>query len=158
MGRAASPNDLEVVNPATEEPCAVISLGTVADVDRAVAAARGAFQTYSQASVADRLGLLRALQEIYDRRYDEVAATISMEMGAPIDMSKRAKATAGKRHIATVIETLNASSGNSRTRRARPSSGWNRSASCAMITPWRWPINQITGAATPAPRPAAPRC
>ena len=128
----------------------MISLGAVADVDRAVAAARGAFQTYSQTSVADRLGLLRALQEIYDRRYDEVAATISMEMGAPIDMSKRAQAATGKRHIATVIETLErfewefANASGKTVVRLEPI------GVCAMITPWNWPINQITAKLMPA--------
>ena len=144
------PNDLEVINPATEEACAVISLGCAGDVDHAVTAARQAFDSYSQSSVAERLELLRALQAIYDRRYDDVAATISMEMGAPIDMSKRAQAATGKRHIATIITTLEgfewerANASGSTVVRLEPI------GVCAMITPWNWPMNQITAKLMPA--------
>ena len=146
----ATPDDLEVINPATEEPCAVISLGAAADVDRAVTAARAAFETFAQTSSADRLGLLRTLQEIYDRRYDELAATISLEMGAPIDMAKRAQAATGKRHIATIIDSLEhfewerANASGKTVVRLEPI------GVCAMITPWNWPINQITAKLMPA--------
>ncbi|MGH6859958.1 MAG: aldehyde dehydrogenase family protein, partial [Phyllobacterium sp.] len=88
-------NDLEVINPATEKPIAVISMGTAADVDRAVAAARKAFGTYGQTSIEERLELLEKLLAIYKRRYDEVARTITLELGAPITMSKEQQADVG---------------------------------------------------------------
>ena len=146
----AQAQDLEVINPANEEPFAVISLGGAADVDRAVGAARKAFGDYSQTSVGDRLALMRKLQAIYDRRYDEVAKTISMEMGAPIDMAMRAQAATGKRHIATMIDTLE------RFEWERPNASGTTVVRlepigvCAMITPWNWPINQITAKVMPA--------
>ena len=74
------PNDLEVINPATEKPVAWISLGTAADIDRAVAAAKKAFSSYSQTSADERIALLEKLLSIYKRRYDEMARTITLEV------------------------------------------------------------------------------
>ena len=88
-GRWVAPavaNDLEVINPSNEEPCAVISLGGQADTDAAVAAARAAFEGWSQTAKEERLALIERLADIYESRSDEMGAAISLEMGAPISM------------------------------------------------------------------------
>ena len=80
-------SDLDVINPSNESVCAVISLGSQADTDAAVAAARAAFPSWSVSTKADRIALLERLHAIYERRMDDMAEVISMEMGAPIDLS-----------------------------------------------------------------------
>jgi aldehyde dehydrogenase (NAD+) len=80
----ATPRTLDVINPATEEPIGQISLGSKADVDKAVAAARRAFETFSQTTKEQRLALLQKVVEVYQRRYGEFVETISLEMGAPL--------------------------------------------------------------------------
>jgi len=97
---------LELFNPATEETIAVISLGTAVDVDRAVAAAKAAFESYSETTVSDRLALLARVVEIYQSRMDEMAETISMEMGAPISLSRAAQAPAGLAHLLEIVKVL----------------------------------------------------
>jgi aldehyde dehydrogenase (NAD+) len=92
-------NDLAVINPADETAFATISLGSSADVDRAVAAARAAFAGWSQTSRDERLAKLESLATIYERRSDEMAKAISQEMGAPITLATRAQARAGLGHI-----------------------------------------------------------
>ena len=82
-----TPKTLEVLDPATEEPCATISLGTEADVDLAVAAAKAAFETFSQTSVEERVGMLERMAEIFQRRIGEIAEAIRLEMGAPIKLA-----------------------------------------------------------------------
>src|ERR1700759_4330551 len=93
------PSDCEVINPATEKPIAVISMGTAADIDRAVSAARAAFSTYSQTSLDERVGLLEKLLVIYNRRYNEVARTMTLELGAPITMCTEQQADVGVGHL-----------------------------------------------------------
>ena len=90
------PHDFEVINPADENPYAVISLGGEADLDKAVAAARAAFPAWSQTDHAERVALLEKLAEIYARRSDEMAEAISTEMGAPIKLATNAQAAASK--------------------------------------------------------------
>src|SRR5262249_10468268 len=99
-------HDFPVINPATEEPIATISLGTAADVDKAVAAARKAFETYSETSVAERLELLQKIIAAYQAHYDEMADTISQEMGAPAWLSKAAQAAAGMGHFFEMTKVL----------------------------------------------------
>ena len=98
--------DLAVENPATEESLATISLGAAGDVDLAVAAAKAAFPIYSQYSVEQRIVLMEKLLEVYMGRYDEMAAAISMEMGAPISFATAAQADCGRGHISTALEAL----------------------------------------------------
>ena len=98
--------DFEVINPSTEEPCAVISLGDQADTDRAVAAARAAFDGWMFTPKAERLALMEKLAAIYESRKGEMAEAISLEMGAPIDMALAAQAAAGSEHMADAINTL----------------------------------------------------
>ncbi len=136
------PNDLEVINPATEKPIAVISMGSAADIDRAVAAAKAAFPSYSQTSLAERIALLETLLSIYKRRYDEMARTITLELGAPITMSTEQQADVGVGHLQGFIDGLK----RLKTREVLPNGDVVRREPigvCGLITPWNWPINQI---------------
>jgi len=142
------PRTLDVINPATEEPVARISLGGEKDVDRAVAAARRAFDGFSQTSREERIALLRSVVEAYQKRYDELAETISLEMGAPFGLSKAAQAATGLGHLSQAIEVLGAYEfekpfGTTLVRRVPI-------GVCGFITPWNWPVNQIFCKVAPA--------
>ncbi|PRD41425.1 aldehyde dehydrogenase family protein [Phyllobacterium phragmitis] len=142
-------NDFEVINPATEKPLAVISMGTPADIDRAVAAAKKAFETYSRTSVEERLALLEKLLAIYRRRYDEMARTITLELGAPITMSTQQQADVGIGHLQGFIGALK----NVPMREELPNGDIvvrEPIGVCGLITPWNWPINQIALKVIPA--------
>ena len=95
----ATPRALDVINPATEEPFTRISIGSAADVDRAVAAARAAFPKFSQTSKADRIALLKRIIECYRARMNDIAQAVSAEMGAPIGMALDSQAAAGLAHL-----------------------------------------------------------
>ena len=97
---------VQVVNPATEEAMYEIALGSTADVDKAVVAARRAFETYSQTSREERVALLSKIIEIYKGRAKEIGAAISDEMGAPLPMAERLQAGAGLGHFASTLEIL----------------------------------------------------
>lgn len=143
------PNDLEVINPATEQPIAVISMGTAADIDLAVAAAKQAFAAYSRTSVEERLALLEKLLAVYNRRYHEMAHTIMLELGAPITMSTEQQADVGVGHLQGFIDAL-----KRLTSRETLSNGdilrREPIGVCGLITPWNWPINQIALKVLPA--------
>lgn len=146
-----TPRDCEVINPATEEPCAVISLGDQADTDAAVAAARAAFIGWMETPAEQRLALVEKLLEIYNRRAEEMAQAISMEMGAPIDLSRQQQVTAGSGHIENFIRAAR----DFEYDRHLPGSPTDRVLMEAvgvvgMITPWNWPMNQIALKAIPA--------
>src|SRR5262245_53198284 len=100
------PKTLEVVNPATEQPVAKISLGSAADVDRAVKAARAAFPAYSRTTKDERIGLLQRIIEAYKARYDDIAKAISLEMGAPASLATKAQAATGLGHLNQMIAVL----------------------------------------------------
>ncbi|MGB1403762.1 MAG: aldehyde dehydrogenase family protein, partial [Porticoccaceae bacterium] len=141
-------NDLAVENPATEESIATISLGAAADVNAAIAAAKAAFPSYSQVSVEQRIALMENLLKIYMDRYEEMAVAISMEMGAPISFASAAQADTGRGHISAAIDALKQFEferqvGN--TRIVKEPIGV-----CGFITPWNWPINQISCKVAPA--------
>ena len=143
------PNDLQVLDPATEQPVAVISMGTPADVDRAVAAAKKAFATYSRTSVEERLALLEKLLEVYKRRYEEMAQTITLELGAPISMSRAQQADVGVGHLQGFIDALR----HLKARDTLPNGDVvlrEPIGVCGLITPWNWPINQIALKVVPA--------
>ena len=154
-GRWVAPalaRDCEVVNPSDETPCAVISLGAKDDVDRAVAAARAAFSGWSETPPSARADLLEKLADIYDSRIDEMAAAISLEMGAPITMAKKSQAAAGASHLRETIRVAREfifdapfSEAESDCRILREPIGV-----CALITPWNWPMNQVTLKVAPA--------
>lgn len=144
-----TPADLEVLNPATEKPVAVISMGTAADIDRAVAAAKKAFATYSRTSVEERLALLEKLLSIYKRRYDEMVATITMELGAPKTMTREQQADVGVGHLQGFIDALK----RLKMRDTLPNGDVilrEPIGVCGLITPWNWPINQIALKVVPA--------
>jgi aldehyde dehydrogenase (NAD+) len=144
-----SPSDLEVINPATEKPIAVISMGTAADIDRAVVAARAAFPAYSRSSLDERLALLEKLLVIYQRRYNEVARTMTLELGAPITMSTEQQADVGVGHLRGFIDGLK----RLKTRDVLENGDVVRREPigvCGLITPWNWPINQIVLKVVPA--------
>ncbi len=142
------PRTLDVINPATEQPLGRISLGSAADVDRAVAAARAAFESYSRTSVAERVELLEAIQAAYKDRYAEMVETISAEMGAPLWLCKAAQAAMGPAHLGTAIDVLK----NYAFEEDRGNVTLVREpvGVCGFITPWNWPINQIACKVVPA--------
>lgn len=145
----ATQNDLLVLDPATEKPIAVISLGTAADVDRAVAAAKKAFASYSRTSVEERLALLEKLLAIYKRRYDEMADTITAELGAPRTMSREQQADVGVGHLQGFIDALK----RLKLKEKLPNGDTllrEPIGVCGLITPWNWPVNQIALKVVPA--------
>ncbi|OHC45399.1 MAG: aldehyde dehydrogenase [Rhodobacteraceae bacterium GWE1_64_9] len=139
---------LGVENPATEEIIGEIALGTEADADRAILAARAAFDGFTAWPVADRIALVRRILEVYNRRYEDFAQAMSLEMGAPIEWARGAQAWAGQVHIESTITAAEEmvweySRGN--TRIVNEGIGV-----CALITPWNWPMNQIACKVAPA--------
>ncbi|HEY2047705.1 MAG TPA: aldehyde dehydrogenase family protein, partial [Caulobacteraceae bacterium] len=144
----ATPKSMDVINPATEEVCGHISAGSATDVDKAVAAAKKAFETFSQTSREDRIELLERIQAEYQKRFGDIAQAITEEMGAPASLAQRAQAPIGIGHIATGIAVLKAfkfEEDRGPTRLVREPIGV-----CGMITPWNWPINQIACKVVPA--------
>ncbi|MCH9693239.1 MAG: aldehyde dehydrogenase family protein [Gammaproteobacteria bacterium] len=142
------PRTLDVVNPATEEVYGRISIGTAADVDRAVNAAARAFETFSQSSRQERLELLQSILDIFARRHDEVAEAIMDEMGAPWGLAKHAQAASGPQHIAAAIKALKDYEFEEQlgsTMVVKEPIGV-----CGLITPWNWPMNQIAVKVAPA--------
>jgi aldehyde dehydrogenase (NAD+) len=138
----------EVVNPATEDPIAEIALGSAADVDRAVAAARAAFPAFARTSRKERLDLLKRIHDAYMARYDEFANTISLEMGAPMRLCLDLQALAGVAHIGEmmrVLETFEFETRRGTTMLVREPVGV-----VGAITPWNWPINQLVLKVAPA--------
>ncbi|UWQ49856.1 aldehyde dehydrogenase family protein [Leisingera caerulea] len=142
----AEPNDFEVINPSTEEPCAVISLGSEADTNAAVAAAKAAFPGWMATPVDERIALVEKLVEIYESRAEDLAQAMSMEMGAPINLSRTSQVGAGSWHLRNFIAAakdfkfdapLNENAPNDRIIHEPV-------GVCALITPWNWPMNQIT--------------
>jgi aldehyde dehydrogenase (NAD+) len=141
-------NDFAVVNPANEVPMATISLGSAADVERAVAAAQRAFETYSETSVETRLELLKRIIKVYQSKMMEMADTISREMGAPCSLSRKAQAPAGLAHLLEMVKVLERFEfekiKGSTLMRKEPI------GVCGFITPWNWPMNQIACKVAPA--------
>jgi len=141
-------NTLDVINPATEEVFGRIALGDKDDVDAAVEAACSAFETFGFSSVEERISLLEKILEVYQGKYDEIAETISSEMGAPIGLSKAAQAATGLGHFSTALETLK----NYKFEEVKGSALIRKEpiGVVGMITPWNWPINQISCKVGPA--------
>ncbi|MEM1038852.1 MAG: aldehyde dehydrogenase family protein [Pseudomonadota bacterium] len=154
-GRWVAPADgraFDVIDPSTEEAAAQISLGGQADTDAAVAAAKEAFPKWRLSSKAERLDLLESILAVYARRSDEIGAAISLEMGAPIDMSKVQQSGTGSFHLKAFIEALKTFEFE---RPLRPGEDDTHIIHepigvCALITPWNWPMNQITLKVIPA--------
>jgi len=144
----AQPRIEGVVNPATEAVYGRISIGSAADVDVAVAAASRAFETFSLSSREQRLDLLQAILDIFQRRSDEIAEAIMDEMGAPWGLAKHAQAASGTFHIAAAIEALK----NYPFEEKIGSTAIIKEpiGVCGLITPWNWPMNQIAVKVAPA--------
>jgi aldehyde dehydrogenase (NAD+) len=144
----ARTNDFTVINPANEQPISTISLGGAEDVDRAVAAAKRAFESHSETSVNDRLVLLRRIIEIYRSKMEQMAETISLEMGAPLSLAQKAQAPAGLGHLLEALKVLESfhfeELRGSTLMRKEPI------GVCGLITPWNWPMNQIVCKVAPA--------
>ena len=138
----------DVVNPSTEETIATIRLGTAEDVDKAVRAARAAFSTFSQTSREERIELLKRIVKVYKTRMGEVAAAISQEMGAPIDLANAAQAPSALGHFFSVLEVLK----DYKFDELRGTTMVLREpvGVCGFITPWNWPMNQIACKVAPA--------
>ena len=139
---------MDVINPATEEPICAIALGNSADVDRAVAAAKAAFETFSQTTREERIALLEKIIECYKARMGDIAAAVSQEMGAPVGLANAAQAPAGLGHLMYTLNALKEFSfeqmvaGNKIVREPI--------GVCGLITPWNWPLNQIAAKVGPA--------
>jgi aldehyde dehydrogenase (NAD+) len=148
-GRWTAPLDgtpCDVINPATEEPCATISLGGTADVDRAVAAAKRAFETWGATTPAERRPYLERLIEVYDRRAGEMAQAISTEMGAPMAVAAGAQAPSGPWHLRAFIAAMDAFEWEHPLNAANPGERIVHEpiGVAGLITPWNWPMNQVT--------------
>jgi aldehyde dehydrogenase (NAD+) len=139
---------MDVINPATEEPICAIALGNSADVDRAVAAAKAAFETFSQTTREERIALLEKIIACYKARMGDIAAAVSQEMGAPVGLANAAQAPAGLGHLMFTLNALKEFSfeqmvaGNKIVREPI--------GVCGLITPWNWPLNQIAAKVGPA--------
>ena len=143
-------NDLDVINPSDETVCAVVSLGSQADTDAAVAAARAALPSWSISTKAERIELLERLYDIYERRMDDMAEAISMEMGAPIDFSKAAQATSGTSAIKEFTKQLKKFEFEEPLEGSDDQLLYEPKGVCALITPWNWPISQVALKVVPA--------
>ncbi|MGX5664751.1 aldehyde dehydrogenase family protein [Rhizobium daejeonense] len=144
----AVPAVLDVIDPSTEEAYTQISVGSKADVDKAAAAAKRAFSTFSLWPVAERLALLKKVLEVYNERFEDIAQAVSQEMGAPLSFAREAQAWAGRAHMESTIaalETYEFSEKRGSTTVVKEPIGV-----CALITPWNWPLNQIVCKVAPA--------
>lgn len=137
-----STDKMPVLNPASAEQVGEVALGNDADVDRAVAAANAAFEHYSQTSKADRLALLGRIREVTERRFEELAQAMRLEMGAPISMAREAQADAAIGHLDGFVAALEKLEEQERFDNGevllREPIGV-----CGLITPWNWPMNQV---------------
>jgi aldehyde dehydrogenase (NAD+) len=143
-----APKTLDVINPATEGVAGRISLGTAADVDRAVKAARKAFATFSQTTREERIALLERCIAEYQKRYADMAAAITEEMGAPAVLSQKAQAAMGIAHLQTALAVLK--NYHFEEQRGTTLIVKEPIGVCGFITPWNWPANQIACKVAPA--------
>ena len=138
--------DHHVIDPSTEEPCAVISLGGDADTDAAVAAAKAAFPGWMATPPEERIAHVEKLLDAYNQRGEEMARAISTEMGAPIDMARSSQVGAGSYHIKNFIRAAKSFQFEHPLGDHAPNDRIIHEAVgvCALITPWNWPMNQVT--------------
>lgn len=136
----------QVIDPTTEEPCAVISLGGTEDADAAVAAAKAAFPAWMNTDPAERIALVEKLIEVYETRAEDLAQAMSTEMGAPIDMARTQQVGAGTWHLKTFVKAAKAFEFDHPLGDHAPSDRIIHEpiGVAALITPWNWPMNQIT--------------
>jgi len=140
---------IEVIDPATQNVICNLPNAIEEDVNKAVAAAKGAFQSYSILPLVDRIELLEDINALLVKRNDEIAEAISLEMGAPLGLSKNAQAPSGSQHFSEILEILKTYQFSKTTSQGtcirREPIG-----TCALITPWNWPMNQIATKVAPA--------
>jgi aldehyde dehydrogenase (NAD+) len=144
----AQPRDFAVINPATEEQIATISLGSAADVDKAVAAAKRAFDSFSETSIEHRRELLTRIVAVYKAKSQEMAQAICAEMGAPLAFAKAAQVGAGLAHFLEILRVLE----HFQFDEVRGTTLFRKEpiGVCGLITPWNWPMNQIVAKVGPA--------
>jgi len=145
-------NDFNVIDPSTEEPCAVISLGSEADTNKAVDAARSAFEGWMFTPKNDRLKLIENILEEYQKRAEDMAKAISLEMGAPIEMARQQQVGTGLSHIKGFIHVFKDFEFDQNLNDSTPNDKilYEPVGVCGLITPWNWPMNQVTLKAIPA--------
>jgi len=147
-----SNKSIKVINPATEDVCAEISLGSKEDVNDAVLSAKEAFKTWAFSSKKERLEPLEKLYELYKKRWSDIAESITIEMGAPIDFSTKLQAGTGAAHIKSFIRYLKEFDfekplgDHAKNQRLI----YEPKGICALITPWNWPMNQTCLKVMPA--------
>ena len=147
-----NPKDIKVVNPATEKDCAVISLGGKEDINDAVLAAKEAFKTWGFSSKEERLGLLENFYALYKKRWNDITDAIVQEMGAPKDFASKLQTGTGASHTKSFIRYLKEFEfekplgEHAKNQRLI----YEPKGVCALITPWNWPINQVTLKVIPA--------
>jgi len=147
----SKPNNFEVIDPSTEEPFAIISLGSIEDTDKAISAAKNAFETWKETSKEKRLSLLEKFDQIYNRRWDEMVKAQSTEMGAPLDYASETHTKMGadiSKNIIKILKDFNFerqfdSKSNNHIR-------YEPIGVCGLITPWNFPMNQIVLKVIPA--------
>ncbi|HTS56276.1 MAG TPA: aldehyde dehydrogenase family protein [Terriglobales bacterium] len=144
----ANPHELVAISPATEEPIATLSFGNAADVEKAVAAAKTALPSYSETTVGERVALLRRIIDVYQSKSEEMAQAISCEMGAPISLSRAAQVPSGLAHLSEIVRVL----AHFKFEELKGSTLMRKEpiGVCGLITPWNWPMNQITCKVGPA--------
>jgi len=146
------PRNYKVIDPSNEEPCAEISLGGKKDVDKAVSAAKKAFEIWAFTKKEERLELLEKLYVIYKKRWTEMAKLISLEMGAPIKFSTEMQAATGAGHIKSFKQILKDFKFEKDLGEEKNNQKllYEPKGVCALITPWNWPINQVNLKVIPA--------
>jgi aldehyde dehydrogenase (NAD+) len=144
----ASPRQHQVINPATEGPAGVISMGSPEDVDKAVQAARIAFESFGRTSKQERIELLEAILAEYLKRKDDIAVAMSDEMGAPLWLAKGAQADSGDQHFSGALQALKTLHWDERVEGARILR--EPIGVVGLITPWNWPMNQVAAKVAPA--------
>jgi aldehyde dehydrogenase (NAD+) len=145
---ALTPATVEVINPATERPFATISAGTAADVDRAVAAAKAAFPSFSRTPKSERLEVLKRILRVYDEHGEDMARAMSDEMGAPMSLARVAQTFAGRAHLEATIVALERF--EFEHQRGNSLLVQEPIGVVGLITPWNWPLSQIVCKAAPA--------
>ncbi len=154
-GQWVKPNsseEINVIDPATEDNCAVITLGNKNDVDMAVKAAKEAYEYWAFSSKEERIGLLEKLYENYKKRWADIAEAITLEMGAPKDFATKLQAGTGASHIKSFIRYLKNFEFEKPLGEHAPNQRliYEPKGVCALITPWNWPMNQVCLKVMPA--------
>ena len=147
-----SKEEIKVINPATEENCAVISLGNKEDVDLAVSSAKKAYSSWSFSTKEERIKLLEKLYENYKKRWADIADAITTEMGAPKDFATKLQAGTGAAHLKSFIKYLKNFEFEKPLGEHAPNQRliYEPKGVCALITPWNWPMNQVCLKVMPA--------